>query len=732
MANQNTVRRGRTCLICFTFLLLTPLAGQPGRTHVRASTPQDPPATQGAAASPKPHDAPAALDSDPEPTSVAKPPQAAASERLGLEADKFDDQVRAQDDLYRYVNGRWLETTEIPSDKSDYGSFTALTDLSRDRIRTIVDQLSTSRLPKGDDGQKIGDFYRSYMDVERIEQRGLEPLAETLNQIDRIQTHEDLMRFFGRAQSMDVMVPIGFYVSQDAKNSTRYLAIITQYGISLPDRDYYLTSDTEIDAASNALRDYIEKISDLAERGDGKQRSQAVLDIETKLAKAMWPRVKLRDANARYNLFKRADWESETPGLTWRVFFEEAGVPDLDELNVMTPSYFQTLATIFQETPVQAWKEYLTFHALDGAAPYLSEDLVQAHFAFHGTALGGAPEIKPRWERAINKLGAQRFGVLGDALGKKYVQKHFQPKAKQRMDQLVQNLLKAYESSIENLPWMTEATRGQAKEKLLKINTKIGYPRKWRDYSQLTIDPEDLLGNIHRSNQVEYQRMLDKLGQPVDREEWGMTPQTVNAYYSPMKNEIVFPAAILQPPFFDLNIDDAVNYGAIGAVIGHEISHAFDDQGSKYDGDGNLRNWWTPHDRDAFEKITRRLVKQYNQYAPLEGRTVNGQLTLGENIADLSGLSIAYKAYELSLDGKEAPEIDGWTGPQRFFLGWSQAWRRKYRDNEMIRRLMTDPHAPSWYRANGPVVNIDAFYEAFHVKPGDAMFKPKDQRITIW
>ena len=357
------------------------------------------------------------------------------------------------------------------------------------------------------------------------------------------------------------------------------------------------------------------------------------------------------------------------------------------------------------------------------------------HFDFHSKAIAGIPEQQPRWKRGVNLVagrGAGDFGCLGEVVGRLYVERHFKSEAKDRMDHLVQNLLKAYEQSIDDLTWMTDATKTRAQEKLAKFTTKIGYPNKWRDYSSLEVDPDDLYGNVKRSASVEHERMINKLGKPIDREEWGMTPQTVNAYYNPSKNEIVFPAAILQPPFFNAAADDAVNYGGIGAVIGHEISHGFDDQGSKYDGDGNLKNWWTEKDRYEFKQLTERLVDQYSEYSPLDGKNVNGELTLGENIADLSGLSIAHKAYQLSLDGKSAPMLDGWSGEQRFFLGWSQVWRRKYRDAEMMRRLLTDPHAPSWYRANGPVINIDAFYKAFDAQPGDALYKPPAERIRIW
>jgi predicted metalloendopeptidase len=424
-----------------------------------------------------------------------------------------------------------------------------------------------------------------------------------------------------------------------------------------------------------------------------------------------------------------------TPSLNWKAFFEATQAKDFDDVNVMTPSYFEELQRIVQTTPLETWKNFLKFKLIDDYAPMLSKALVDAHFDLHSKAIAGIPEQKPRWKRGVELIsgnGAGDFGALGDVVGKLYVEKFFPPDAKAQMDVLVKNLLTAFGQSIDGLTWMTDATKVRAKEKLSKITTKIGYPDKWRDYSGLSVNPEDLMENYRSSRKVEYARMINKLGTPVDRLEWGMTPQTVNAYYNPSLNEIVFPAAILQSPFFNKDAEPALNYGGIGAVIGHEISHAFDDQGSQYDAEGNLKNWWTDEDRDAFKSLTERLVAQYSDYEPVTGKNVNGKLTLGENIADLSGLSIAYKAYQLSLDGQVPPKVAGWTGEQLFFVGWSRVWQRKYREAEMIRRLLIDPHSPSQYRANGPVMNIDAFYQAFDVKEGDRLYKPVNERIRIW
>jgi predicted metalloendopeptidase len=655
--------------------------------------------------------------------------------RSGIDQRGFDPTVRVQDDLFLHVNGEWLKHTPIPEDKSDYGSFTILIDETLLKIRDLVEEAAQGTHPAGSDEQKVGDFFRSFMDEERIKERGLEPLAEEWTRIDNLSSLTDVVRYFGELQHVGVPTPIGFYVDQDDKNSTQYLPAVVQSGTTLPDRDYYLEDDPKYQQARDALRTYISQLFALCQLAGVDQAAPAILQLETRLAQVQWERTELRNAEKRYNKYSREALLKAMPQIAWDEFLEAAAGTVPAEINVVTPSYFEGLQDILQETSVDVWKQYLRFHLIDAYAPLLPAAFVDAHFELHSKELAGIPQQKPRWKRALEATsgaGAGDFGVLGDVVGRLFVQRHFQPHAKQRMDQLVQNLLHAYEISIQDLKWMTPATREKALEKLSKFTAKIGYPEKWRDYSQLEIRADDLIGNCLRSARLEHQRMLDKLGQPVDRQEWGMTPQTVNAYYNPGLNEIVFPAAILQPPFFDPEADDAVNYGGIGAVIGHEISHGFDDQGSKYDGDGNLQNWWTDRDRQAFTRLTQRLTAQYSDYHPLPGKSVNGELTLGENIADLSGLAIAYKAYRLAQADHPSPPIDGWSGDQRFFLGWSQIWRRKYRDAELIRRLLTDPHSPSAFRANGPVTNLDAFYEAFDVQPGDTLYKPPADRIQIW
>ncbi|QEG21286.1 M13 family metallopeptidase [Mariniblastus fucicola] len=649
----------------------------------------------------------------------------------GLDTTSFNRDIRPQDDLFEFVNGTWLKNTPIPADKSNYGSFTKLADLSEERLKAIVEELSAADHPKGSDEQKVGDFFKAYMDVEKANELGAAPIQEELAKIDALESKEALIEHFGSLDQMGVSTPLGAYISQDAKVSTQYIVHLVQNGTTLPDRDYYLVRHEEKnESARAAYMQYVEKLVELTGSSiDGEE----VFAFETRLADASWSNIKLRDAEGRYNKYKTEDLAKLTPGIDWSVLFEASGVEPGDEVIVNTPSYFEKLDEIMQQTSLETLKEYAKFHLIDRFAPYLSEPFVIAHFDLHRKELAGVTEQRPRWKRAIAAIsGGRGFGALGEVVGKIYVQRHFKPEAKEKMDRLVKNLLKAFGTSIDGLAWMSDETKAKAKVKLSKIRTKIGYPTKWRDYSALEVEPADLVGNTIRSAKVEHDRQVQKLGKPIDREEWGMTPQTVNAYYNPTKNEIVFPAAILQTPFFSADTPAPLNYGGIGAVIGHEISHAFDDQGSRYDGDGNLNNWWTDADREAFEKLTTQLVEQYDGYEPLPGKFVKGDFTLGENIADLSGLEIAHRAMSFELDGKDPIEVAGWNQDQLFFVGWSRVWARKYREAEMMKRLLTDPHSPSAYRANGPVTNIDAFYKAFDLKEGDQLFKPESQRIKIW
>ncbi len=665
--------------------------------------------------------------------SATTSPTVATELRSGLDKKAMDPTVRVQDNPFLHMNGNWLKHTPIPADKSNYGSFSYLEDEAQLAIKEICEQAAAEDHPQGSIEQQIGDFYTSYMDEATIEKNGIESLRGELEAIEKVKNHDDLIELFGHFNKIGVETPFGFFVDQDDKDSTRYLAALIQSGTTLPDREYYLEESEENIAARDALVKYVNtmfELSDLSLEGD---EGDKILELETALAELHWTRTELRDAHKRYNKHTIAELVELSPSLPWTTFFDAANVQGVEELNVCTPSFYKELDALIVETPLEVWKDYLRFHLLDAFASALPAPYVDAQFELYGKQLAGTPELEPRWKRAVDAISGKRgFGVLGDAAGQLYVKKYFPHRAKERMDELVGNLMLAYEQSIDDLEWMTPVTKQRAKEKLAKITTKIGHTNKWRDYSALVVKPDDLLGNYLRSAVVEHNRMIDKLGKPVDKEEWFMTPQTVNAYYNPGQNEIVFPAAILQPPFFDVDAHDAVNYGGIGAIIGHEISHAFDDQGSKYDGDGNLNNWWTDEDRAAFHKLTSKLVEQFNNYSPLPNKNVNGELTLGENIADLSGMSIAYKAYNLFLDGKEAPIIDGWTGDQRFFLGWSQSWQRKYRDAELLKRLLVDPHSPSMYRSNGPMSNFDPFYEAFDVKLGDEQYRQPEDRIRIW
>ena len=656
--------------------------------------------------------------------------QTSSNDALDLTA--FDKTVRPQDDLYQYVNGTWLSKTDIPADKSNYGAFTKLADLSEARCRKMIEELSKEQHPDGSDAQKVGDFYKSFMDLKTVDELGIEPLQKELDAIEALDSKESMIDHMAYLMSIGVDVPLSVYVSQDAKNSTVYAVHMTQSGMTLPDRDYYRKHDKKSLNAQLALIEFVETVFEESQIENAENSAVAIIEIEAQLAKASWPRVRIRNAKERYNKFTIEQLAAYFPGKDVAAWLKLLNIDTPEYVIVNTPSFFTEFKTIVEETELVDWKAYLKFKLINAYEPYLSKQFVDAGFELFKKELAGIEEQQPRWKRGVSLVaGRGGFGALGDAVGKLYVQRHFKPEAKAKMDQLVKNLLKAFGDSVGDLTWMGAETKTKAREKLSKIRTKIGYTKKWRSYENLKVDPRDLVGNVMRSNQVEFRRGVDKLGQPIDREEWGMTPQTVNAYYNPTKNEIVFPAAILQPPFFDVDGPTPLNYGGIGAVIGHEISHAFDDQGSQYDGDGNLNNWWSDDDAKTFEELTKRLIAQYDSYQPLPGKNVNGKFTLGENIADLSGLTISHKA--MAYEGLDPnAKVAGWTPGQLFFVGWSRVWQRKYREAEMIKRLLTDPHSPSRYRANGPVMNIDAFYEVFGVKEEDALFKPKSDRIKIW
>jgi putative endopeptidase len=657
-------------------------------------------------------------------TALAEP-AATTAVPSGIDRANFDPAVRAQDDLFRHVNGKWLATFEIPADKSNYGSFTKLSDQAEADLRKIIEELAAGKHKKGSVEQKVGDMYASFMDEAAVEKAGAKPLADTLKTIERIKTKQDLVKTMALLGKQGVRGAFGAAIFPDQKKSDEYGFYLGQSGLGLPDRDYYL--DPKFKDKLDAYGPHIERMLTLAGVADAAAKSKAIVALETRLAQASWTRVERRDREKNYNKMTRAELAALAPGVDFGLAFATIGADRVEKVIVGQPTFFPALAKAMDEVPLADWKAWLAWNAVDRAAPMLSKAFVDESFAFRGTVLSGTPENRPRWKRGVAMVEAS----LGEAVGKVYVERHFPPAAKQRMDGLVKNLVEAYRQSIDGLDWMSAETKVKARAKLAKFTPKIGYPTQWRDYSKLEVKRGDAFGNALRATAFEFQRNLDKLGKPIDRTEWFMTPQTVNAYYNPTMNEIVFPAAILQPPFFDLAADDAVNYGGIGAVIGHEIGHGFDDQGSKSDGDGNLVNWWSDADRKEFEARAAKLIAQYDAFEALPGHKVKGALTVGENIGDLGGLAIAYKAWKLSLDGKDAPVIDGMTGDQRFFYGWAQVWARKYRDAELINRLSTDSHAPSEFRAN-IVRNLPAFQQAFGVKPGDKLYLAPDQQVRIW
>lgn len=647
---------------------------------------------------------------------------------FGIELTAIDKNIRPQDDFYAYVNGTWLKETEIPADKSNYGSFNVLADEAETRIRTIIEEVAAQQHEEGSEAQKIGDLYASFIDEEAVNGKGLSPIKADLNAIDEITSHDDVALALANSVIEGGNSPFNMFINQDSKSPEDYISYFTQTGLGLPDRDYYLKDEERTVEIREKYVAYIEELLTLAGVDAGADKAAAVMELETKLAEVFWSRAESRDRNKTYNKFTRDELVAEFEGFSWGPFLDKVGLGQQTSFIVRQPSSLKGSAEIFANTSVDVWKAYLTFHMLNGAAPLLSSDYVDLAFDFNEKVLFGVPQNRERWKRAVSMVE----NGMGEAVGKIYVARHFKPEAKEEMEGLVDNLVQAFEISIKDLEWMGEETKAEALDKLAKFDPKIGYPSKWRDYSKLLIKKDDLIGNAKRISSYEHWRGINKLGKPIDRTEWGMTPQEVNAYYNSTKNEIVFPAGILQPPFFDLNADPAVNYGGIGAVIGHEIGHGFDDQGSKSDGTGLLRDWWSEEDLKRFKTRTDALVAQYDAYEPLPGEFVNGRLTLGENIGDLGGLGIAYEAYKLSLNGKEAPVIDGFTGDQRFFMAWAQVWRRLYRDATLSYRLKIDPHSPSEQRTNGIVRNLDAWYDAFDVKEGDALYLPPEKRVSIW
>jgi predicted metalloendopeptidase len=671
---------------------------------------------------------------------------ASAVPRSGIDIEYVNPSIRPQDDLYRHLNGKWLDDFQIPADKGRYVSFTEVDDRTQDQLHSIVDELS-SRLdaagaatssagtagPAGssgdDDARKLADLYASFMDQPRLESLGIKPLEHTFAAIDGLSSKEQIPALISRFNRTGMGAPFDFNVDPDPKDSTRYAVRIVQSGLGMPDRDYYLKDDAKLKAVRDKYLVHVETMLRMAGDKDAPRSAAQILSLETAIADKQWTRIESRDPIKTYNKVALADLPQLMPGFDWTTYIEDSRLGGRTDYAIVSqPTYLTALGKLIADTPIEAWRNYFKWRVLSEAAPYLSKEFVDERFAFTGTVLRDIPENEPRWKRGVGLLDDS----MGEALGKLYVHKYFPPEYKARMLALVNNLLEAYTLDIDRLDWMGPETRKGAREKLAKLSKKIGYPDRWRDYTSLTVSRDDLWGNVIRAAEFEFRRNIDKLGKPIDRSEWLMTPQTVNAYYNPVMNEIVFPAAILQPPFFDAQADDAVNYGAIGGVIGHEMSHGFDNRGSQYDADGNLRDWFAPEDHAKFAAKTKALVAQYDAYEEVPGFHINGELTLGENIADNSGLSIAYQAYHLSLHKKRAPMIDGFTGDQRFFLGWIQVWRGKVREAEAIERIKTDPHSPPAVRGTVPVRNQAGFYRAFGVKPGDKMYLPPSDRVTIW
>jgi putative endopeptidase len=652
------------------------------------------------------------------------------SEKSGIFKGNFKNSIRPQDDMYRHVNGSWLDIAEIPADRAADGAFYALRDESEKNVRSIIEELANSGAADGTNAQKIGDLYNDFMDESRVEALGVAPISEDLKKALSISDLRDFTATLGELEGRGLSGLLGGFVTADAADPTTNIAYIYQGGLSLPDEAYY--REDRHAAVRGELRSHIQRMFDLAEISDSAGHANRILELESEIASHHWDTVRSRDAVLTFNKKSFAEIKALAGEFDWSLWAEKAGIPGgvLDTVVIAQPDFIENLGKMLGKFEVEKWRSWLTWHLLSSAAPYLSSKFVNENFAFYGTTLTGIPVLKERWKRGV----ALVEGALGEALGQFYVERHFPPQAKARMVELVENLIKAYQTSIENLSWMGEETKKKALDKLAKFTPKIGYPDKWRDYSSLTIKRGDLVGNLARIAKFRSDFEYSKVGKPVDKSEWLMTPQTVNAYYHPIMNEIVFPAAILQPPFFDLNADDAVNYGGIGAVIGHEIGHGFDDQGSRYDGDGNLRNWWSDEDRKEFEKRTSNLIEQYNALAPEEApdTNVNGALTIGENIGDLGGATIAYKAYKISLEGKAAPQIEGLTGDQRFFIGYAQIWRSKIRTEAMKVRLATDPHSPGEFRCNQILKNLSEFHDAFQVKPGDQLFLEAEKRVSIW
>ena len=665
---------------------------------------------------------------------VAHAVDAPALGTFGIDLSARDTTVKPGDDFDTYANGQWKNTYQLKDYEARYGSFNMLSDQAEARVRAIIEGLAADpSIQPGSESQKIRDYYASYMDTAARDKAGIAPLQPLLTQIGAIRTPAQLTAAFGRAAVDGTMTPLGMMVAVDRKDPQRHLLTVGVSGLGMPDRDYYLN---DAERFAGIRTQYLEHIATMlgfagVKPADATAKAKAILELETRIARAHWDRAAQRDRDKTYNVLEWAQLLRQYPGYDWAAHLKAQGIAAAPaQVNVAMPSAVEPMVGIVRDTPLPLWRDYLTFHAVRNHAPLLSTQIDEAAFAFTGKVLQGQTAQRETWKRGVAMVAG--MGGLGDAVGKLYVAQHFKPESKAAMDTLVENLRKALRGNIVALDWMGEDTKAEAYRKLETFRPKVGYTEKWRDYSSANIVPGDLVANARAMRAWGMADRNRRLGQVPDREEWGMTPQTVNAYYNSSFNEIVFPAGILQPPFFDVHADPAVNYGAIGAVIGHEMGHGFDDQGSKSDYAGVQRNWWTDADRGRFEELTKKLGAQYAQFCPMDGQCINPGLTMGENIGDLGGLSMAYAAYRLSLDGKEAPVIDGLTGDQRFFLAWAQVWKAKQREEFTLNQLKTDPHSPARYRINGPVRNMDAWYAAFDVKPGDDLYLAPEQRVRIW
>ncbi len=663
-----------------------------------------------------------------QPAAIATTPEATEAPHMGawgFDLAGRDTSVSPGADFYRYANGHYLDQLVIPADQSRYGTFDALQTLSEVRSRTILERAAANTAATGDEA-RVGSFYRAFMDEARLERLDAAPLASDLAAVRAATTRSQIAALMGRSNMGFESSFFSLYIDTDRRAPTHYAVYLGQDGLGLPDRDYYLQPQFADQKAK--YRDYIAQMLSMAHWPDAQRQADAIVAMETQIAEASWPRAEAREADRTYNPMTRAELAAAAPGFDFGAMLDSARLRGVDRIVLTENTAIPRIAHVFETTPVTTLQAWQAFNVVDHAAPFLSARFVNARFQFRNHTLSGQPQIRPRWKRAVNVIDSN----IGEALGRLYVAAYFPPSSKAMMENLVADIRNAMSVRLDRLTWMSPATRARAHEKLNLFRVKIGYPNHWRDYSPVTITDQDLYGDVVRSTAFDWNFRVARLNGPVDRDEWEMTPQTVNAYYSSTGNEIVFPAAILQPPFFDPQADAAVNYGAIGGVIGHELTHGFDDQGRKYDGTGAMTDWWAPEDAARFQEQTRRLGAQYSAFEPIAGMHVNGDLTMGENVADLGGILLALEAYRIHLNGQEAPVLDGYTGTQRVFLGWAQAWRSGIRDNLLRRLLVSDPHSPDRDRVLGPFRNVDAWYEAFNIQPTDPMYIPPDQRVRIW